>query len=178
MGRGPYDSAVEKMAHCICGIKARHKKDVILNAHELHEECPEVYFNTARRYIDSTLAPDYQKRLNEELLNFCKNTKIISVCDRYGIKVDDPDPQETSNPIRERTRALDQQLQEFRTAELEKVKNDFEEGLKRARGSSGNPGNASENIGFLQGKPVRTWLKSRRTLFLNEPIVASIDHGG
>jgi len=43
-------------------------------------------------------------------------------------------------------------------------------------GESPHQANTSENKGILRKKPIRTWLKSRRTLFLKEPILAKLDN--
>ena len=56
--------------------------------------------------------------------------KTAKKCVQWGKCYYDP-PQETFNPIRDRSVDLDRRFQQLKKAQLENLKNDFEETLKR-----------------------------------------------
>lgn len=63
--------------------------------------------------------------------------KTARKCVQWGKCYYDP-PQEIFNPIRNRSIDLDQRFQELKKAQLENLKNDFEEALKRLEEANSN----------------------------------------
>jgi hypothetical protein len=70
-----------------------------LNSHQLHEEC-NIPFDTAKRYVDSSVADEYQRELNLKLKEMCPNTEVKKKCWEWGVEVDHP-PQGNFDPLRD-----------------------------------------------------------------------------
>jgi len=96
MTRGPYENTLKLLAKCVRRIK-REKGEVRLSSHQLHREC-DIPYRTAVRYVDSSVAEEYQRELNLELKKVDPNTQVKRVCERYGVEVDDP-PERGFNPL-------------------------------------------------------------------------------